>query len=192
MALIIYILLTISIIFHFFWNKNYKIMAITFTIIELVIGFSGIKYIPRMQGFKIDRQDIQNFDPRYEQWRCAKMCIMENNKIIGVGIGDHTDVFDKIHSRQTFKKFYFEVHSAHNQWLDELLELGVIGCLLFISIFLGSLYGLTEKNGKELIINSTIMWNLYILIETLFFRTASIYLFILYIIAAYYIKQEKK
>ena len=102
-------------------------MPIAFVPAVLIGGGIVFKNHPRMQDFSFKKEELQRFDPRYEQWRCAYHCIKadSHNMLIGEGIGDYTDVFNDMHNSPEFKEYYYNVDNAHNIWLDGQMEYGV-------------------------------------------------------------------
>ncbi len=187
------ILLMLLLTLKFLWRNNYKLVSIAFVPIILIGGFIIFKNHPRMQNdFSFRKEELQKFDPRYEQWRCAYHCIKadSHNMLIGEGIGDNTDVFDAMHDSPEFKEYYYEVHSAHNIWLDGQMEWGLVGNILLLCIYISNIvFFKTRQTNFTLYI--TIIWLVFSFFEPMFTRATPINLFCLFIIFSYWIKKEE-
>ena len=78
--------------------------------------------------------------------------------------------------------------SAHNEWIDGLLEYGLIGILLLLSFFVSLFLGVKKDNEKLLVANLGIIWLLFIMIEPLYLRSIPVIIFSISIIIIYLAK----
>ncbi len=192
MAMIIYMVVTCIVVAVFLWNRNYrKLLFVTILLISTA-GAYLLLTSPRMENMEFTQEGLRHVDPRYEQWRCGLMAISENNLWTGVGIGDGTDVFNEVHSRETFKELYFDVDSAHCQWIDGTLEYGLVGSLLLLVVFLSNCFALRSRRGFVFVLSGTIMWMLFVLTEPFLSRFTPIYIFVFFLLICYWMKQEPK
>jgi len=190
MSLFLIMLMTLK----FLWRNNYKLVSIAFVPIILIGGFIIFKNHPRMQNdFSFRKEELQKFDPRYEQWRCAYHCIKadSHNMLIGEGIGDYTDVFNDMHNSPEFKEYYYNVDNAHNIWLDGQMEYGLVGNILLLCIFISNILFIKSKQAKFTLYTITIIWLAFSFTEPLLIRSTPINLFCLFLIFSYQIKKEE-
>jgi O-antigen ligase len=99
-------------------------------------------------------------DPRFLIWK-SSLNVAKKNLFLGVGIGDVKSElaleYDRIGEEQMAK----ERLNAHNQFLEVLLENGIIGLILFVSIFVCMIYiAISDKN---------ILYGFFIMIVFIFF-----------------------
>ena len=192
MMLFVAFFLLISFTFILLWENNMKIVAVAVFPVLLFASLIGIKHHPRMQNIKLDKQSIQQFDPRYGQWVCALTCIKSNafNPLIGEGIGDYTDVFTEEYNKPDYKKYAFlqEIESAHNVFLDQMMELGVIGVLLILSVFITVPLFIRRQETFVFILQTAFIILCYCLIEAALTRATPINAFALFLVFTYWAK----
>lgn len=98
-------------------------------------------------SFQFENKNVENhFNAEYDEskwngtntrmaiWKCA-VEIWKANPLIGTGIGDRTTDLNKQYQE---KKFWYALNTnknTHNQYLDILISMGIIGLLLFIILF---------------------------------------------------------
>jgi hypothetical protein len=192
MSLIIYLAISILIFYSSLWHyKKYRIIVSLFTVILLVGSAFAIIHHPRMKNFSLDKEKLARFDPRYELWINSVECIKTSNKVFGTGIGDRANTFSENHSKAEFKKDFFETENSHNNFMDNQLELGLIGSILLLgTLFYGFPKNLPGRN-KLFIVNVITILVLFMLIETVGNTSTTVYLFCFFILAVSWIKQNK-
>jgi O-antigen ligase len=72
-------------------------------------------------------------DPRLLIWKSA-LGVVRKNLILGVGTGDATEELKKEFVARGYIDGYYDNLNAHNQFLEILLENGLIGFILFMAI----------------------------------------------------------
>jgi O-antigen ligase len=194
MSLIIYLVLSISIVVSILWERKFK-KALVISLLFFIIGLIGLMSIhPRMQNFSLDKEKLAAFDPRYELWRNGIQCIEKSNKLIGVGVGDFADVFNENLLAPGFRLRpyydYTKLHIIHNQFLDMQLDFGFVGVILLIGLFLSFFIGNETQKAKKFIYNSVLIWFLFMMIDSFGYMVASVYLFTSSVIFIYWIKME--
>jgi len=117
-------------------------------------------------------------DIRVTIWESA-LGVIERNLVLGVGTGDASDELKKEFLSSGHTSGYYDNLNAHNQFLETLLENGIIGLALFLGIIVYMLYmAVSEKN---LIYGMFIlMMILYFLFETILNRLSGITFFALF------------
>ncbi|HKK41195.1 MAG TPA: O-antigen ligase family protein, partial [Bacteroidales bacterium] len=104
-------------------------------------------------------------DPRIIIWKSAYNLFREN-KILGVGIGDVRNELAREYLKIGEKKMAEERLNAHNQFLGVLLESGLVGLAVFLSIFIVMLLiAIRERN---------LLYLLFIVISVIFFSFESV------------------
>jgi O-antigen ligase len=127
--------------------------------------------------------------------------IIKNESFFGVGIGDYLDETKSILNKNKYPyisddtKEFMGNYSPHNQYLLVLLQTGIIGLLIFISI----IYFILKLNIKDLEIKNisiifAIIFFLSCMTESLLLETFPRALFILFVgilsVASHYEKQK--
>ncbi len=130
------------------------------TIIGLIIFFILIpvfKSNPRFSSY-FDEQSKEELsskileESRLTIWK-SSLILIKNNFIFGVGTGDIQDELNKEYSLIPGNNLAIQNNlNAHNQYLEVQLENGLIGTILFLSVFGLMVYiALKEKNTLYLI-----------------------------------------
>ena len=148
---ILFIVLIIFIYFIYKKNKNLKLLIFSVSIIFISSLFS-IKYLPELntrfsvliKGEKTDRNTLEFKNERSELWKYA-MYSIKNKPFLGIGTGA-SHKFYKDYFKSLNKSFATtdKLNNTHNQFLQQLLVLGITGfvvCLyLYLYLFYKSLY----------------------------------------------------
>lgn len=77
--------------------------------------------------------DKVNTDNRIPIWTSA-VKVIKKNLILGVGPGDASKELREVYKNSGFSEVYYDNLNAHNQYLEVLLSMGIIGFLIFMSI----------------------------------------------------------
>lgn len=152
----LFIVFVISITNYIIRKKKYlEGVLLIFCIIVGFVLMSKLfpKTLNRFNGttetnFQFDNKNVENhFNAAYDSskwngtntrmaiWRCAYEVWLEN-PLIGTGIGDKNTELKKKYEE---KKFWYGLSTnknTHNQYLDILLSMGIIGEIIFIFLFL--------------------------------------------------------
>lgn len=123
---------------------------------------------------------LKEWEPRYVIWNCSyNIFFSKNNVILGSGFQNienkllhcYETTISKKGRRQWFLK---KGYNTHNQFIDILLGKGVLGLMIFCSLF----FLLLRKNKKDLLkLNLLIILILFGLVENFFHRQIGVYLF---------------
>ncbi len=196
MSLIILFLVTIAVAAHYLWEKGWKKSLIIGSILFLIAGGIVMKNHPRMQKLEFTKEKLQAFDPRYDLWTTQIRCIEKSNPVIGIGVGDVIDVFNK-EKHTDFMKYFQgqdmkDIDNCHNQYLDTQLELGFMGVILLLSAVIFTLIGVKGSDKRMLISSCVFVWVLFMMIEPITVKSVSIYMFAFTLVLAYWVKQSKE
>ena len=197
MMLILYIT-TIAFSFYYLFKKKKWLEGATLIMGLLVAGFLVFKFFPktinRFKELAFTKFDYQsqakeshyageltsdqwngaNF--RLAAWQCGWQ-IFKEHPVTGVGLGDKKDELFKVYEQ---KQFHFAINTnknVHNNYLDILYSLGIIGLILFLAgwIFFPALHFIRSKDGLALLI--LITFSIAMITENYFDRSLGALLF---------------
>ena len=127
-------------------------------------------------------------DPRFTIWKSG-MEIAKKNLLVGVGIGDVRTELSLEYQRIGEEQMAIEKFNAHNQFLEVLLENGIIGLIIFLSIFPCMIY-IAVKTNNLLYLMFIIMMLSFFLFETVLYRLAGVSFFSLFSFLLIYVKDD--
>lgn len=87
----------------------------------------------------IHNRNWNSLNIRLAKWDCA-LSVAKESIFIGQGIGCTQDNLNKMYLKKGFEIGYGKNYSTHNQYIHYLVELGLIGALLFITFLIISFY----------------------------------------------------
>ncbi len=194
MMLAVALLISLSFLLRFLWLHNWK--RLTFAILPLCVIFSILLFAnhPRLQLRHFSEREIQAYEPRYDQWRCAVFCIQDesHNLLLGEGIGDATDVYNHMRHDKTRSHLFHPIsepfESAHNQFLQGQLEYGLIGSVLFLALLVSFLFSARESHARFFVFQVAFVWFALALIEQLFSKSQPVDLFCYSLLFCYWVK----
>jgi len=132
-----------------------------------------------LQGFsKEHRYELNRQDDRLIVWKSA-MEIIKKHPVFGVGIGDVRTELVKEYNRIGEDKLEKERLNAHNQFLEVLLEGGLVGFSFFLLVFGCMIFNaISEKNLMLGLF--IIMMSIFFMFETVLYRLAGVSFFSLF------------
>ena len=141
----------------FYWIKKTKaylksVFALIILSIALITTYSySYSFKVRIdEVFKTITADNKSHEStsivRMEAWKTSINLIL-NNPVIGYGVGDSKDILMQSYKDNNLPILYEKQLNPHNQFLQVLLSIGVIGFVTFILILLlPSYYSIKNKN----------------------------------------------
>ncbi|WP_224488214.1 O-antigen ligase family protein [Robertkochia flava] len=79
-----------------------------------------------------DKHNLSDLDLRYIFWRLALFHLNDDGKLLlGYGVGDVQDHLDLYYMYYGLAPGWFEGYNVHNQYLQILASMGILGLLLF-------------------------------------------------------------
>jgi O-antigen ligase len=130
-------------------------------------------------------------ESRLTLWESA-FIIIKRNLIFGVGTGDTQDELNneyKIMGDQRFIKNFN--YNTHNQFIDVFLGQGLIGLIIFLSIFVMMFYiALSEKNILYSMFLSIVLFSFFF--ETMLNRLAGVSFFALFSFLLLHVKAKEE
>jgi O-antigen ligase len=129
-------------------------------------------------------------DPRLLIWKSA-LGVIRKNLIIGVGTGDATNMLKEEFVSRGYIDGYYDNLNAHNQFLEILLENGLIGLVLFLSIIVYMAY-IAIKQQNLLLGLYVITIIIFFIFETMLNRLAGVSFFSLFSFLLFYTRPKRK
>jgi O-antigen ligase len=126
----------------------YKIIIIAF------LGF-GFLFLVKNTRFKkvflnlSNATNIEQVDLRFSLWRNAAIAC-KDKPIFGYGIGDSKEAIAKVHKQRNITEAVDYNLNAHNQFLETLIQTGLVGFILLCSLFVVALYQSIKKKQELL------------------------------------------
>jgi O-antigen ligase len=131
---------------------------------------------------------VRKEDPRLIIWQSA-FNVAKKKILLGVGIGDVRDELVLEYKNIGEEKMAAEKFNAHNQFLETLVENGIIGLILFGSIFIKMLQiAFSEKNLLYLMF--ILLTFIFFIFETVLYRLAGVTFFSIFSVLLVYYRKE--
>ena len=102
---------------------------------------------------------------RQEIWKAA-IEVAQNNWLVGTGTGDAEEELIAAYQRNNFQLGVDEKYNAHNQYLQILVETGIVGLLLFIAYLIWCLR-LAIRSRNHLYLVFLLLWMVNITTESM-------------------------
>jgi O-antigen ligase len=171
--------------FKFAWIG---IILIVVALLPVIVKNQRVDYLfGRITGKNSDY--IRGEDPRFLIWESA-LKIAQKNLLLGVGIGDVRKELALEYKRIGEEKMAQEGFNAHNQFLEVLLENGIIGLILFVTVFGIMIYiAFVEKNLLYGLF--IIMMFSFFMFETVLYRLAGVSFFSLFSFLLLHVNTQK-
>jgi O-antigen ligase len=150
------------------------VVAIIIVAIPVIINNQRVDYVlGEYLGRKVDYE--RKDDPRFKIWE-ASFKIIKSNLLLGVGIGDVRNELVSEYSKSGEKQLMKERYNAHNQFLEVLIENGIIGFIIFLSIIV-KMYLISYKERNLLLCFFVSLFIIFFMFETLLYRLAGVAFF---------------
>jgi O-antigen ligase len=188
--LTIFILAPVYLIKKFY--RHHKLIMVTSILLLLVFSFFIVRTNERVKiGInEIANETFLSKDGRISIWSSALHSI-RNNLIIGVGIGDVKTELMKEYIRQGDQNLIKNRYNVHNQYLEILMENGIIGLAFFLSI-MGVMLYLAFAERNTLYYFFIIMMLIFFLFETVMERLQGVSFFALFSFLLIYASPDKQ
>lgn len=178
-----FLMALISIPYYLFVKMRFKRKAqyiVSIIFILIIGGFFIIKTNERVsltlsKFSDVDWREKFNEDSRILIWK-SSMKIIKDNLITGVGIGDVRDELMKEYSKIGNEDLISSRYNAHNQFLEILLEGGIISFSVFFSI-LGYMIFISISKRNVFLLLFLINVIIFFMFETVLYRLAGVSFF---------------
>ncbi len=169
---------------------RYRFAWIWFVLILVAVSPIILKNqrIDYLYGSVLNKQIdyVRKQDPRILIWKSA-IKLAGKNLLFGQGIGDARTELSKEYERIGEFEMAKEKLNAHDQFLEVLLENGIIGLILFLSIFVYMTY-LALSRRNILLAAFIIMMIIFFMFESMLNRLAGVTFFALFSFLLLYLK----
>jgi len=164
------------------------IVLVTVALIPIVIKNQRVDYLYSKLLNKTDYNRKE--DPRLKIWK-SSFHIASENFLLGVGIGDVRSSLAIEYERIGETGMAKERLNAHNQFIEVLVENGIIGLIIFVSI-LGFMLQLAFSKKNILYIFFLFMIIMFFMFETMLYRLAGVSFFSMFSFLFVYYNSEKQ
>jgi len=193
--LVTFLLTIIYFIFKYFKRRKFFVVLISMLLITIALlpVIRKNQRINDLYNSLVNSREInqKSVDPRTVVWKSA-LSVSKQHILIGVGIGDARNElvreYKRIGENGTIAT---ERYNAHNQFLEVLLESGMVGVIILISI-LGTMIFLTITERNLLYGLFICMMCLFFMIETILYRLAGVSFFSLFSFLLLYYKPDSQ
>jgi len=150
----------------------------------LIISLSALTFLlfnsPHFQkrfNQGIQQEGVVNKkNDRVRIWSSVLKTIKHNPILIGKGTGGDRTLLYEYYKQDGLKSAYNEQYNAHNQFLETVLDFGIIGLLLFLmSIFF--IWDIFRKNQDSLAISILIILIIFMMTESILERQSGLIIF---------------
>jgi len=125
----------------------YKLIIISVLIIGFVFLIRNTRFKNVFVNLK-NADNIEQVDLRFSLWHNAIIAWQEK-PLFGYGIGDGKEAIASIHKQRNIEEAVEYNLNAHNQFLETLIQTGLVGFIILITVFLLPLYH-SIKRKQEL------------------------------------------
>ncbi len=194
-AALLAIVLTVPIYFINRVKNNINFIVSFFGILMLFVVFFSVLngnarfnyYSQKLRGSSL--KEFLMLDERGNLWKSA-IHVIDKNIILGVGTGDLKEELLKEYNKNANVQRLSFSYNAHNEYLEILLENGIIGLILFLSIMAWIFFiSLKKKNILYTIFIITCL--IFFLFESMLSRLAGISYFTVFSFLFLFIPYEK-
>ncbi len=167
-----------------FYGRVSKVILIAFLIIA---ALGSVVMLNTNERLKYSLEELSQSgingtfakDSRYMIWKSA-FGVIRSNLVLGVGTGDASEELKKEFKSRGYTEGYYDNLNAHNQFLEILLENGIIGLIIFLSL-LGYIIYIAISEHNLLLGLFIIMMVVFFMFETVLNRLAGITFFPLFV-----------
>jgi O-antigen ligase len=149
-------ILAISVIvisFKFLFFKSMKIRDLLYVFSIVILGLILTFSIPTLRNRVIQfNQNVSSYSGssfRVKVWKNA-INIFKDSPVYGYGFNKSQEVLMKQYQTTNFRRAYINNFNAHNQYLQSLIDSGIIGLLTLILMILAPLFKATKNNQDYL------------------------------------------
>lgn len=120
-------------------DKNQQYMATVILILGLIVFLSNPRifdFYQRMKDYDQTEQysEVASERSRLQAWN-ASMQLIEDHPIFGYGLGDANSMLIEKYKELGYKRNEMGKYNAHNQFLQTMLQTGILGLGVLITIF---------------------------------------------------------
>lgn len=139
-----------------------------------------VEFHPRMQTFEWDHLKLEKLDAdRNARLNIWSMALEHPQDYLwhGVGAGNSTVYLQERYAAHGYTTYIQRSYNSHNQYLTELLELGIFGLLLFCAAWFSMLYFPKKGKARQTAAYLTAIYMLNMFTDNMFGRFDGLALF---------------
>lgn len=170
--------------------KNWKriiVISSSLGVILIILLFSFYSKIPQLECIKdniLYKHSLRNLDNgkedlRFGIWMCIPN-IVSNSMLFGHGTGDSHEVLNREYLNQGLTYAAQESFNAHNQYLETLVALGLVGFIILILMLFYPLLFFFNKDDYFIIFSFLIIIIIHFLAESMLLRIRGVLFFSLF------------
>lgn len=150
----------------------------TFIVIPglLLLTYFTPHFESRFAPSTTDTAEISDFEYRELHWKSVWETVKNNNLFIGNGTNAHRDFLYQNYKDKGLTAAYDNEYNAHNQYLETLLEFGIIGLFIFLALLV-YLSWVFIKRRDFFALSILSVFLIFMITESLLQRTNGIVLF---------------
>lgn len=156
-------------------TKKKALIAIFIPIIFISIYFTP-HFQKRFDPSTTETEQISDMEFRKLHWEAVLEAINQNNILVGTGTRGDKDFLYNRYKEYGLMSAYDEKYNAHNQYLETLLEFGLIGFIIFI-VLIYYIAHLFIKTKNFFAFSIFLVFLIYMLTESILQRHSGIVLF---------------
>jgi hypothetical protein len=178
-----------------FYKRSYKWFYVSGIFLFFLVFFIAALTNERFSNDlnKIRSNSVQSAikeDIRYSIWNSA-ISLIKENPVMGVGTGDASCELKKKFRSFGYSEGYYDDLNAHNQFLEILLENGLIGLLIFLTI-LGYMIYIAVSDRNYIYALFILSMLIFFAFETALNRLSGITYFSLFSFLLVYLKKDRR
>lgn len=160
---------------------KYRIKWVGFIFALLILGFFALpNFQKRFDLNQTEAGTVNDYDFRELHWKSVFETIRHNSVLFGKGTGGNRDFLYDTYKKYKLTSAYQLEYNAHNQFLEIVLDYGLIGIIVFI-FMIASLIFSFYKSKSSLSISLFCVFLVYFLTESLLQRQDGVVCFVLFV-----------
>ena len=147
--------------------------TMTTLVIGVVMSICIVEWHPRMQSFEWEHLKLNQLDAdRNARLNIWSMALDRPKDYLwhGVGAGNSTTYLQQRYAEHGYTTYILKSYNSHNQYLTELLELGIFGLVLFCVAWFSLLYFPKKGKPRQAAAYLTAIYMLNMLTDNMFGR----------------------
>lgn len=155
----------VTCLFWVFQTCNYRVLNLS----QKVTSYITEEDIQMGNGYVIKHPEkVEDVNIRFQMWETG-LKIVRNNWMTGCGIGDYKSLLRSRYQSDGLTEAYEKCYDQHNQYIETIGTLGILGFAILISIMAFALY-LSWKSRNYLLFCCLMILALNMLLESMFNR----------------------
>jgi O-antigen ligase len=160
-------------------KASQKILAGIFIATIFIVVMATPNFQNRSRITIMHKYNVPDLNTRILHWKAVINTIKSNNLLLGNGVDNARDMLIEQYETFNFESGHQNKYNAHNQFLENTLNFGLIGFLSLISVF-GIIFYQSMILKNDLFFILTTVFFLFMLTESLLMRHHGIVCFVVF------------